>query len=507
MAVELQPQGTDPPKPLTGRPAFVQLNKMNTIVIPHDPKDASSGKWFAVAAGPPRQPVPVARTGNEVVFLIDGGETYGQFEFEVQNTNGENDFIYLIGWYLDLDFKLPGGFTMRELLGAAMNRKVEIRVILANSPNFINNRPVVGWVNQSLKSSGAAVIDGRNLLEGTHHQKILIVKRGKQLTAFCGGLDINRDRLQPGDNGKNPQHDVHCRIRGPAAWDLLSIFCQRWADYMKNVYPSLPLPSESTIWVEENKKLQGRNISLPAGCGDLTVQIARTYGNAPTFSYDFAPKGERSVLNLITRAIKAAQRFIYIEDQYLVDMQVAELLKNQLSQIKHLTILIPPAKLSDLPQGIYRRNQFIRKLKEGGAADKVRVYCPAKPSPTCGLYVHAKTWIFDDKFAIIGSANCNRRGTTHDSEVVAGIFDASRDDKLTYCFAHRLRIKLWAHHLGLDDPNGHAELADGVASGDNWLPAFLPDNARIVAYYEEIEKGDLINTDTLWDHTYDPDGS
>jgi hypothetical protein len=113
------------------------------------------------------------------------------------------------------------------------------------------------------------------------------------------------------------------------------------------------------------------------------------------------------------------------------------------------------------------RERFLEAISAGGPG-KVHVYNPLFGIDGCGTYVHAKTWIFDDRFAIIGSANCNRRSLTHDSESSAGIYDGSNNNVLTYTFAHRLRIKLWAHHLGLDDERGYAELADGVASADEW---------------------------------------
>ena len=40
-------------------------------------------------------------------------------------------------------------------------------------------------------------------------------------------------------------------------------------------------------------------------------------------------------------------------------------------------------------------------------------------------YVHSKTWVIDDEFAIVGSANCNRRGYTHDSEASVGVYAVS----------------------------------------------------------------------------------
>jgi phosphatidylserine/phosphatidylglycerophosphate/cardiolipin synthase-like enzyme len=63
-----------------------------------------------------------------------------------------------------------------------------------------------------------------------------------------------------------------------------------------------------------------------------------------------------------------------------------------------------------------------------------------------------ETWIFDDEFAIIGSANCNNRGYTHDSEVVAGIYDKSYGGFLPVPFAKALRISLWKEHLKIS-PN------------------------------------------------------
>src|SRR5439155_18796674 len=69
----------------------------------------------------------------------------------------------------------------------------------------------------------------------------------------------------------------------------------------------------------------------------------------------------------------------------------------------------------------------------------------------------------DDELAIIGSANCNRRGWESDSEVVAVILD--KPNSVTNCsFAQTLRAKLWAEHLGVDE----VKVRDGLASKDCW---------------------------------------
>src|SRR5262249_14593201 len=123
--------------------------------------------------------------------------------------------------------------------------------------------------------AGGAVLDDRTLTLGCHHQKILIVNSGLGLTAFCGGIDINPDRVQAAGKGSSrgsgstpgaPLHDVHCRIAGPAAWDLLRVFVERWGDHPEG---------------HRRVTLRGASLKLPDPLAKMTnwVQIGRTYPN------------------------------------------------------------------------------------------------------------------------------------------------------------------------------------------------------------------------------------
>ena len=74
---------------------------------------------------------------------------------------------------------------------------------------------------------------------GSHHQKVLIVKGSEGLIAFCGGIDINPDRIHNvGATFGCTFQDVHCRIKGPAAHDLLKIFLERWKDHPDSAQPA-----------------------------------------------------------------------------------------------------------------------------------------------------------------------------------------------------------------------------------------------------------------------------
>jgi phosphatidylserine/phosphatidylglycerophosphate/cardiolipin synthase-like enzyme len=132
-------------------------------------------------------------------------------------------------------------------------------------------------------------------------------------------------------------------------------------------------------------------------------------------------------------------------------------------------------------------------------------------------YVHSKVWIIDDEFAVIGSVNSNQRSWMHDSEVAAGIYDASRDGSNEAGLPHSLRVELWQEHLNMRTPEGAAELRDGVAGAAHWLHP--PKGARVRPYDidERNQRGEndqglpfpfprfLADSDLVWDNIFDPD--
>ena len=137
------------------------------------------------------------------------------------------------------------------------------------------------------------------------HQKIQIVRNDRGIHAYCGGIDLNANRTQtPEHAGRGPFHDVHARINGPAAGELVTTFIQRW-----------DRAATSTLALSTAGALDG----LPTSGSDV-VQVARTYYGpdpASTRGLDFAPTGETTIIDTLVEAIGQARRYIYIEDQYL----------------------------------------------------------------------------------------------------------------------------------------------------------------------------------------------
>lgn len=99
------------------------------------------------------------------------------------------------------------------------------------------------------------------------------------------------------------------------------------------------------------------------------------------------------------------------------------------------------------------------------------------------IYIHSKMFVFDDKFAVIGSANCNNRGYNHDSEVIAGIFEQERDNASDPVLAKWLRMRLWSEHLNLE----LKEVSDPIACIDRWI---RPSTSSSIGLYNENADSD-----------------
>jgi phosphatidylserine/phosphatidylglycerophosphate/cardiolipin synthase-like enzyme len=473
------------------------------------------------------------RSGNAVHALIDGAETFRSMVGDLRATQGRHDFIYLLGWDIVDNFNLVPGLaplptSAAELFREADSRNVQIRVMLWAKPvranqgtvdavNRLahgaailddltaNNRPISNaqivqmLINQGVNAAAAALMASTirrspASLLGSHHQKVMIIKRGELLVAYCGGVDINRNRLvavEPND----PQHDAHCRIIGPSAWDLLQTFIKRWRHHPEGARhdagPKGPLlgVSEPVPGAIPTPAV----VDAPFG-GSSSVIIGRTFNPIRAVPGTPAVIRERDIKNLVIAAIDHADRFIYLEDQYLIDLEVAAALNHALPRLQHVTILIPGNSITSGGHPFveeYRRD-FIERVRTGlspATAGKCQAFqlSNSQSAPAFGRhsYVHAKTWVIDDELAIIGSANCNRRGYQHDSEVDAFVFGSNGGWNGSSSFAQAYRMRLWNEHLGAP----LSSLVDGVASSLFWRRATRSATARVFEFDHRLPTG------------------
>jgi phosphatidylserine/phosphatidylglycerophosphate/cardiolipin synthase-like enzyme len=519
-----------------------------------------ANSWFEQEDG-----MPPVLPGNEVKYLIDGEEAFREIVAAMRGANSPRDFIYIVSWFCDVDFALvrdgeagQTAQTLRDVLERASASGVMIRALLWKEPDSSQNAAAVAFFNGAEATgrdgdrgaarpalrNAAAIHDNRGdkpfsiagfrilgsipRALGAQHQKILCVYADGRLVAFCGGMDFNKDRIvvpapkprgvlaKVGDDGApigegEPFHDLHCRVSGPAAFEFLRLFAEKWNEH----------PAGKTFNASKGELIIP---PVPHQAGDHVVQVTRTYKAGV---YAFCPQGEYSAARMIGHAIRNARRFIYTECQYFTGAPaLTEALLAALPNIEHLTILVTHWELSDIPFVNSRRRRFLRALTANPEhARKVRVFTLQPDGNTVRFqdghephtYVHSKVWIIDDEFAVIGSVNSNQRSWMHDSEVAAGIYDTSTDGSNHLRLPHSLRIELWQEHLNMRTPEGAAELWDGVASAVHWLRP--PAGARVRAHdlEERNRRGEndqglpfpfprlLADSDLVWNNIFDPD--
>ncbi|KAA8541696.1 hypothetical protein F0562_022848 [Nyssa sinensis] len=277
---------------------------------------------------------------------------------------------------------------------------------------------------------------------------------------------------------REPWHDAHARIVGEAAWDVLTNFEQRWT---KQCDPSLLVPI-STI---TDLCHQPTPTSIPTE-RDWKVQVFRSIDHV---SASQMPKNftvERSIHEAYVEAIRHAERFIYIENQYfiggchlwekdqhcgcrnLIPIEIALKVRNKIKAKERFAvyILIPmwPEGVpeSEPVQDILHWTRETMKMmymligeaiRESGEAghprDYLNFFClanrenegkgefvpPHSPHPATEywnaqkhrrfmVYVHSKLMIVDDTYMLIGSANVNQRSMDgqRDTEIAIGCY-------------------------------------------------------------------------------------
>ena len=288
-------------------------------------------------------------------------------------------------------------------------------------------------------------LDDHLPLGACHHQKIVVVD---DALAFSGGLDLtirrwdtrehraaHPQRTDPTGEHYAPFHDVQMMVDGDAAAALATLTRERWTD--ARCQEPEPVQPRGDCWPE----------TVEAQFRDVDVGIALT---VPELQERAA---SRQVEALFCAAIAAAEKDIYIENQYLTSEVIADALVERLQENAELGVV---AVLPDQPDGWLEartmgagRLRFQRKLEQAGVADRVRILHPVVRGEDGGsvpVMVHAKLSVVDDRLLRVGSANLNNRSMGFDTECDLAI-DAG-DDEALRALVRAQRDDLLAEHLG-----------------------------------------------------------
>ena len=200
----------------------------------------------------------------------------------------------------------------------------------------------------------------------------------------------------------------------------------------------------------------------PEPAGKSTVQVTRTVANG---MYDAIPRGEFGIFETYLAAIESAERFVYLENQFLWSPEIVARLAAKLRRP-------PSGRLPDRGSlAVPRQQRPGRHVRSawGPARRRRRTRThPGHHNPIAEreqrddrLYVHAKVGIIDDRWMTIGSANLNAHSLLNDTEM-----NVVTDD---HGLIRDTRLRLWAEHLELD-PSSIADASPQATIDDWWRP-------------------------------------
>lgn len=343
-----------------------------------------------------------------------------------------------------------------------------------------------------------------------------------------------------GDNRDLPRQgwqDFYASVIGPSAWDVVREFVGRWNRLSGSLNPS---GGPGDIAQSQRAQVRDKFISLfknpdfiketePHG-GPFKARVVRSMVKAdwgktldtdPVFNKDIEtdtdrPDGtkqrefewnvtgnfERSIQLSYLNAIGNAQRYIYIETQYLIgsganwrDPQkgvrndvpgaIVRRIAKRIDEGKkfHAYLVIPMFPEGDPISPVAARQRFFEFSTMRFMIETVDAAASAKgldwrqflsfyflanwsavtPVALSGkraervkanrryqLYVHSKLMLIDDEYAILGSANLNERSLAGDRDSEICVSMLADDGKLNEVrrILGKLRRDTWAQHLG-----------------------------------------------------------
>ncbi|KAL3641645.1 hypothetical protein CASFOL_012460 [Castilleja foliolosa] len=407
----------------------------------------------------------------------------------------------------------------------------------------------------------------------THHQKCVIVDtqdqgNNRRITAFMGGLDLCDGRYDTPEHRlfcdldtvfkddyhnptlpsakkgpREPWHDLHCKIEGPAAYDMLTNFEQRWRKSTKwseigwrfkkisRWHDDALLKIDRISWITSpNEDVPNDHPSLWASKEDdpenWHIQVFRSIDSGSLKGFPKTVHAaeeqnlacaknlviDRSIQMAYIQAIRSAQHFVYIENQYFLGSSFAwpsykhagadnlipiELALKIASKIRAnerfaVYVVIPmwPEGAPDsasVQEILYWQGQTMQmmydiiaqeikaaKLENAHPTDYLNFYClgnreecNVEESPSNGngetaskkfrrfmIYVHAKGMVVDDEYVMLGSANINQRSMagSRDTEIAMGAYQPrytwSKKKDHPMGQVYGYRMSLWAEHIG-----------------------------------------------------------
>ncbi|WP_375478970.1 phospholipase D-like domain-containing protein [uncultured Jatrophihabitans sp.] len=435
--------------------------------------------------------------------LVDGARYFAELDEQLHGL-GEGDAVLVAGLTVDPDLDLCGrapgdpdfaplGGRLAEAAAAGATIRVLIagRVWASSIPSdalggFRTNaqraRRLRAWTLEGAATpplAGCVLLDFSGALLGSNHQKVVVVVRGGVLTAYVGGIDLEMERL---DNASHDTlrlkgnrwgwHDAAVRLRGRAAVEVWQELNSRWKEastlprkkWLRRLPVVEPL-NPGDIARPADSTPAGRLVSRqpPVEQPGVSVRVLRSMPAhkfesllpGRTLEWDYQtedrPRGVQDVFHTLTTAFAAAQRYIYLEDQYLGEelggRPQFELYPALLAALRRgVRVILVGSGIRDPDDAGYHPWPINRRLNRD-LRDKIFDRLSPRERPNFVVAriehatVHAKLVLVDDAFACVGSANMFSRSMGGvDRELSTAV-------QTSTSLVRDLRVALWAEHL------------------------------------------------------------
>lgn len=368
-----------------------------------------------------------ARRGNALELLVDGSEALPAIAAELARAES---YVHLTGWFFSPELQLSREdepIVVRNLL-AELAERVDVRLLSwkgAPIPVFKPSQRDVRDMLEALSHHTGiqAHADGCTGFTHCHHEKVIVID-GR--VAFVGGIDLTLDGGDPWDTpshiarGGIGWHDAVMRIEGPAVADVEQHFRLRWHGTTRELLPRPTVSDE---------------------VGDVEAQIVRT---VPAHVYRAVRRGDYSILEAYSGALRSAERFIYLESQFLWSPEIVAVLADKLENPPNddfRVLVLLPARANDGADISRGQVAALINAADGSTRFLACTIYARERRLRDPIYVHSKIGIVDDRWLTLGSANLNAHSLFHDTEVNVVMLDEG--------MARAARVRLWSEHLEL----------------------------------------------------------
>jgi phospholipase D1/2 len=401
--------------------------------------------------------------------LIDGLDYYRAFH---KAASAAKKSILISGWQFDSSVRLLRGHEEKEkadggdsrllpFLNSLCEKKPELRIYVLAwdfSLFFIPDHELAQELvfNWSTSERLEFIFDKTNAAGASHHQKLIVIDCN---LAFIGGLDIcsshwdDREHRAFNPHRKDingsygPYHDAVCWLKGDEVSSLAEYFRERWTRAGGEKFEL------SCVRVPEISFEGG--LTLPPG----VAAVSRTQGK----TLDPPRDQVQEIKQLYTDAIAAAEKFIYIENQYFTSAEIYRAIVERMRERERpglQVIIVLPRKFNAFLEEILlglAQTKMLTLLSEAADASSVKLgiyYSSSKAEDTAKgayayTYIHSKIMIVDDRFLTIGSANASNRSMSLDTELNASWEGQHGDTELKEAI-RRIRTDLLAEHAGIN---------------------------------------------------------